>query len=113
VLHLARGEHDQAIADFDQALKAQPSLAIAYNDRGIAQAALHHYSLATSDFTQALALKPAHPEQILFNRAMAFEDQGDLKKAYSDYRSAAELAPSWDQPRQELARFNVSRSPSS
>jgi hypothetical protein len=44
---------------------------------------------------------------------MAYEDQGDLKHAYIDYRKAAELNPSWDQPARQLARFNVDRAPAS
>jgi tetratricopeptide (TPR) repeat protein len=111
VLRLARGEHEQAIADFDMALKIQPNLSVAYNDRGIAQSALRRFAKAEADFTQALALSPSHPEQVLFNRAMAYEDLGDLKRAYLDYRKAAELAPSWDKPAKELARFSVSRPP--
>jgi tetratricopeptide (TPR) repeat protein len=111
VLRMARGEHGQAIADFNNALKIQPYLAVAYNDRGIAQSALHQFAKAEADFTQALGLAPSHPEQVLFNRAMAYEDMGDLKRAYLDYRKAAELAPGWDKPAIELARFSLSRPP--
>ncbi|MBV8113160.1 MAG: tetratricopeptide repeat protein, partial [Silvibacterium sp.] len=71
------------------------------------------YELATSDFTASLALSPEHPERVLFNRALAYEDQRDLKRAYLDYRQAAELNPAWDKPAHELARFTVARSPAS
>jgi tetratricopeptide (TPR) repeat protein len=113
VIHLARGENVLAIKDFDHALTLKPSLSAALNDRGIAHYGLRQYDLATSDFTAALALNPDHPERVLFNRALAYEDQQDLKHAYLDYRQAAELNPAWDKPAHELARFTLARSPTS
>ena len=53
------------------------------------------------------------PTGSCFNRAMAYEDNGDLKNAYLDYLEAAELNPAWDQPARQLTRFNVRRSPNS
>ena len=110
-LHLVRGENDKAINDFTQAIKADPNLAAAYNDRGVALSATHHQADAIRDFTQALALKAENPDQVTFNRALAYEDSGDLKHAYIDYRKAAELNPSWEQPARQLARFNVKAAP--
>lgn len=112
-LYLVRGENDKAINDFTQAIKADPSLAAAYNDRGVALSATHHQADAIRDFSQALALKAQNADMVTFNRAMAYEDAGDLKRAYIDYRKAAELNPSWDQPARQLARFNVKASPAS
>ena len=113
VLLLTQGKNALAIKDFDQALKLKPTSSAALNDRGIAHYALHHYDLAVSDFSASLALSPEHPERVLFNRALAYEDQRDLKRAYLDYRQAAELNPTWDKPAHELARFTVARSPES
>jgi tetratricopeptide (TPR) repeat protein len=108
-LHVARGENALAIADFSRAIKASPGLAAAYNDRGVAYSALHRQADAVRDFTQALALHAENADQILFNRAIAYEDQGDLKLAYLDYRAAAEKNPGWDLPAKQLARFSVGR----
>lgn len=110
-LHLVRGENDKAINDFTQAIKADPNLAAAYNDRGVALSATHHQADAIRDFTQALALHAENADQVTFNRALAYEDAGDLKHAYIDYRKAAELNPSWEQPARQLARFNVKAAP--
>jgi len=112
-LHLVRGENEQAAADFSRAIKASPSLAAAYNDRGVAYSALHRSAEAVRDFTTALSLKADNADQVLFNRAMAHEDQGDLKLAYLDYRAAADLNPQWDLPAKQLARFSVGHSPAS
>jgi len=110
-LYLVSGENDKAIKDFSQAIKVAPALASAYNDRGVALSAQHRQAEAIADFSQALALKAANAGQVVFNRAMAYEDAGDLKRAYLDYRKAAELNPGWDQPARQLARFNVSHTP--
>lgn len=110
-LHLVRGENDKAINDFSQAIKADPALASAYNDRGVALSATHRPTDAIRDFSQALALKADNADQVLFNRAMAYEDTGDLKHAYIDYRKSAELNPGWDLPARQLARFNVKALP--
>jgi len=112
-LHLVRSENDKAIGDFTRAIKEDPVLASAYNDRGVALSAQHRQAEAIADFSRALTLKPENPDQVLFNRAMAYEDTGDLKNAYLDYLAASELNPGWDQPAHQLARFNVRRSPGS
>lgn len=106
-MQLARGETERAIADYTQAIKADPFYAAAYNDRGVAYSLLHRSADATRDYTRALALRPDNSDQILFNRALAYEDQGDLKNAYQDYRQAADLNPGWELPVQQLARFTV------
>jgi len=111
-LRLVRGENELAIGDFTRAIKANPTLAAAYNDRGVAYSTLRRPAEAVRDFTRALALKPDDAGQVLFNRAMAYEDQGDLKSAYLDYRAAAELNPGWDLPAKQLIRFTVGHSPS-
>jgi tetratricopeptide (TPR) repeat protein len=107
VLYLARSDYTHAIADDDAALRIRGDLAEAYANRGAASAGLRRYSDAAADFTQALALSPEKPETIYFDRALAREDLGDLKGAYLDYRKAAELAPGWELPKQQLARFTV------
>ena len=112
-LHLVLGENDKAIKDFTLAIKADPALASAYNDRGVAYSAQRRPADAVRDFSQALALRIENADQVVFNRAMAYEDQGDIKRAYLDYRKAAELNPGWTLPAQQLARFNVKSSPAS
>ena len=106
-LYRVRGDTELAVGDFTRAIQANPSLAAAYNDRGAAYSALHRPAEAVRDFTQALALRAEDADQVLFNRALAYEDLGEPKKAYLDYRAAAEKNPSWDLPVKQLARFSV------
>ena len=107
VLHLARTEYAAALTDINYAIKQGADLSDALNDRGAAEAGLHQDRAAADDFTQALAAGVSHPEVVYFNRALTYEDLGDMKRAYLDYKKAAELNPQWDAPVKELARFTV------
>jgi tetratricopeptide (TPR) repeat protein len=113
VIHLARLEYDAALADSDAAIRIESSLPQAQINRGIALSAEKRNKEASQAFTNALALAPSHPEIVYFDRAMAREDDGDAKGAYLDYRKAAQLAPTWDTPKQQLARFTVAHAPTS
>jgi len=113
VIHLARLEYDAALADSDAAIQVRFSLPQAHINRGIALSAEKRNKEAGKAFTDALALNPSHPEIVYFDRALAREDDGDMKGAYLDYRKAAQLAPTWDTPKQQLARFTVAHTPTS
>ncbi len=113
VVHLARLEYDAALADSDASLRIKSGLPQALVNRGIALSAKGRNKEAAEAFTGALALSPSHPETVYFDRAIAREDMGDVKGAYLDYREAAQLDPTWDTPKQQLARFTVAHSPTS
>ena len=49
-----KGEFDQAIADFDQAIALQPDLADAYYNRGNAYAHKGEYDRAIEDFRKVV-----------------------------------------------------------
>ena len=109
VLHLARAEYAESLADIDNAIRQGAELSDALNDRGAAEAGLRQYQAAADDFTRALAVGVTHPEVVYFNRALAYEDLGDMKRAYLDYKKAADINPQWGAPAKELARFTVAR----
>jgi tetratricopeptide (TPR) repeat protein len=113
VIHLAFQQYDAALADSDAAIRVKAGIPQAHINRGIALSAEKRNKEAGQAFTDALALNPAHAEIVYFDRAMAREDSGDMKGAYLDYRKAAQLAPTWDTPKQQLARFSVAHSPNS
>jgi tetratricopeptide (TPR) repeat protein len=113
VVELAFQNYDAVRADSEAAIRVKPSLPQAHINLGIALSAEKRNKEAGQAFTDALALNPSHPEIIYFDRAMAREDDSDMKGAYLDYRKAAQLAPTWDTPKQQLARFTVAHSPNS
>lgn len=104
-----RGErYAEAVKDFDIAIRYQPTLAEAYVNRAAALIGLRDYRRSVADIDNALMLNVKEPEKAYYNRAVAHEYLDDYKDAWLDYRKAQEIAPDWDLPRQQLARFTVS-----
>lgn len=111
VIRITLADHAAAMADDDAAIHLNPMLATAYFDRAIAESAMHLAARSEGDFTRAIGLDVAHPEQAYFYRALVREDAGDLQGAYADYRRASALNPAWVPPRVELARFKTVNRP--
>ncbi|HEU0097028.1 MAG TPA: hypothetical protein VFQ52_11295 [Rhizomicrobium sp.] len=107
VLNFQRADYNAAVADSTAALKIDGRLVEAVVNRGAAYLAMHRAGEAVADFDLALTMAPVHAEKVYFNRAMAREDMGDLKGAYADYAMAAQLAPRWEQPKQQMQRFTI------
>jgi tetratricopeptide (TPR) repeat protein len=109
VLKLRRKQFDAARWDFNRAIETKPDLGEAYINRGAAAIGAHRYAEGLADVNKALELGVEEPEKAYYNRALAYEGLDDMKAAYFDYQKALEIAPDWDQPRRELARFTVER----
>ncbi len=58
VAYGGKGEHDRAIADYDQAIRLNPQNVIAYSTRGLAYNNKGDYDRAIVDFDQAVRLAP-------------------------------------------------------
>ncbi|BGP36530.1 hypothetical protein JCM10449v2_000431 [Rhodotorula kratochvilovae] len=56
LIHATSGEHEQAVAHFDQAIALDNYLAVAYFQSGVSQFLLGRYEAARRDFSDALAL---------------------------------------------------------
>jgi tetratricopeptide (TPR) repeat protein len=109
VLYYVRGEYGTALVDSTAALKLDDSMAEAIVNRGSIFLMQHRPEAAIANFNRALAFNPAHPEKVYFNRAMAREDAGDLNGAYADFAEAANRDPQWNEPRQQMNRFSITR----
>ena len=108
ILKLRLERRDAAIADFDAAIAIDPDQGEAYLNKGMAR--LHDQAAwrdAVALFDTALAKRTRRPEIAFYGRAVAYENGGEVKAAYRDYRQASLLAPEWAEPRTELARFTV------
>jgi tetratricopeptide (TPR) repeat protein len=53
-----KGDPDRAIADYDEALRLEPELAMAYNNRGVAWRDKGDKEHALADFSAAVRLDP-------------------------------------------------------
>ena len=68
------------IEDYDNALKLNPRIADAYNNRGVAKKHLGKFTEAIADYDRAILLKP--------DFAVAYFNRGDAKKALGQYEEA-------------------------
>jgi len=84
------GKFDQALNDFNAALKLKPNDATLYDYRGMAYRCKNMDARAMEDFKKAMELDPkfARPYR---NRAMIYYDQGKFDKSLEDLKKAKSL----------------------
>ncbi|MGH6894756.1 MAG: tetratricopeptide repeat protein, partial [Dongiaceae bacterium] len=90
----AAGNNDDAIRDYDQALRLHPGVVETYTNRGIAYRAKGEYAEAIEDFDEALRLKPDQPI-VLNNRGITYRYKGDFRRAIEDLNQALRLDPEY------------------
>ncbi|MCI0786540.1 MAG: trypsin-like peptidase domain-containing protein, partial [Chloroflexi bacterium] len=83
--YTALGEHVRAIADYDKAIRLQPT-ATFYNERGVSFAALRKYEEAILDYDQAIRLAPT--ALYYTNRGNANSRLARTEQANSDWAKA-------------------------
>ncbi len=109
VIYMRRQDFAAARRDLDRAVVVGPTLGEAFVNRGAAMIGQRDYAQALSNIDRGLGLSPQEPEKAYFNRALAYEGLGDMKRAYFDYLKASELKPDWEAPKTQLVRFTVTR----
>jgi tetratricopeptide (TPR) repeat protein len=87
-----QGKFDEAIAEYNKALKIKPDLAVAYLNRGLSYAQKGDYYRAFLDFDEAISLDPKYSRAYsalgnLYNR------QGRYELAIDNFSQAIELNP--------------------
>src|SRR5579871_4287866 len=63
-----QGNHENAIANYTQAIASEPNCALAYNQRGATYYEMGQYDQAIADYTQAIAINR--------NYAVAYNNRG-------------------------------------
>jgi tetratricopeptide (TPR) repeat protein len=92
-IYSALGQYDLAIADLDQALRLDPSEALAiYTARALVHFFKRDYDRAIADFDRALALNPRDAD-LTEVRGRAYAMKGDYVRALADYEAALRLQP--------------------
>jgi tetratricopeptide (TPR) repeat protein len=61
IAYAGKGQYDQAIADYNMAIKANPRYETAYFNRGNAYYAKGQYDEAVADYKKAIELNPRNP----------------------------------------------------
>ncbi|MFB2877694.1 tetratricopeptide repeat protein [Floridanema aerugineum] len=87
-----KGEYEEAIKDFDQAIEINSNWAEAFYNRGLAYGKLAEYHKAIEDYTRALEIN-SHWADVYNNRGNAYYKLGDYEKAIADYDAAIKINP--------------------
>ena len=88
-----RGENEEALADFSEAVERDPRWADAFAGRAAVQSALRRSGEAEEDFTRAIELE-SREAAFHEGRGMARRRAGRLREAAEDLARAVELSPS-------------------
>jgi tetratricopeptide (TPR) repeat protein len=101
------GKLDLAVRDYDQAIAMDPAQAEAWLNKAVTMVNSGHGSTALDLVDHALQLRTQKPALAYYVRGLAHEEQGQVRAAYADLRSAASLDPSWQEPAEQLKRYRV------
>jgi tetratricopeptide (TPR) repeat protein len=108
ILSVRERQGEQALNDFNTALRQNPSLAPAFLNRAGAYLLVGRWLDAKIDADTALGIGLKEDEWAAhFNRGVALERLGQVNEAYAAFQRAAALAPNQEVVRTELARFTV------
>ena len=86
------GEHDKAIADYDEAIKFKPNYAKTYYNRGIAYHDKVDFDKAIADYTKAIELNPDYVDAY-YNRGKVYVERDAYDKAIEDFSAVIKLNP--------------------
>ncbi|PWT90626.1 MAG: hypothetical protein C5B56_05125 [Proteobacteria bacterium] len=89
------GDPDKAIADFDAAIRLQPSYAEAHTNRGLARVKKSEYDKAIEDFTWAIQFDQRMAFLNYSNRGGAYASKRQFDEALKDYDEAIGLNPEY------------------
>ena len=109
VLLFDQAKYDAALQDFDDAIRIAPNLGEAHSNRGAALVGMQKWEVGIAAITKGIAMNASEMEKSYYNRALAYEAVGNVKEAYYDFLKASELAPAWELPKTQLARFQVKK----
>ena len=87
-----RGQYEEALADFDAAIRLAPDIALFYHYRGLVKAQLGRYVEALTDYDAALRLEPRDILTFM-NRGAALAELGRHQEAQADYDAALRMEP--------------------
>jgi len=91
---VSQGKLEEAIAEYNEAIRLEPYLAPAYINRGIVYARLGQHQRAIQDFDEAIRLDPQYAEAY-YSRGLAYARLGQYQDAIQDYDEAIALNPQY------------------
>lgn len=91
-----KGEYEEAIKHYDQAIRINSQFAEAYNNRGNAKDLLGRHEEAIADYDEAIRINP-QIAQAYYNRGKTKDVLGRHKEAIADYNEAIHINPQFAQ----------------
>jgi len=83
IAYSGKGQHDQAVADFNKALEINPKDASAYYNRGMAYGEKNQLDQTIADFNKAVEINPSYG-RAYNNRAIIYYLKKEYDKAWND-----------------------------
>lgn len=99
----AKGDYDQALTDFDNAISVHPSSAWVYSLRASTYRAKREYARAKADHNKAIALEPDGLDVYFFRRGVDMFLMAEYEQAIKDLRKTIQLKSDSDQHPQTFA----------
>lgn len=90
----SKGMFDNAISNFDEAIKRDPKLAIAYLYRGLSYGSRGDMNRAIADYDKAIEINPKGTEAYFF-KGLAYMDRNEPEKAILEHTKALEVNPKY------------------
>ena len=90
--YAAKGDFDNAIGNYDEAIKLNPGMAVAFSNRGNAYKEKEQYERALADYDVAIGFNPNNPIA-LHNRCWTRFMVGQLSEALSDCNESLRARP--------------------
>jgi tetratricopeptide (TPR) repeat protein len=95
LLFAAANRSEEALQDYNEAVKVLPNYAEAYNNRGVLLLNLKKFSEALNDFNMAINLRPTYWKPY-FNKGLLYMSTGQSDSSIKNYDVAIRLNPSYD-----------------
>ena len=89
-----KGEYQEAIKHYDEAIRINPQLAAAYGNRGNAKLALGWHAEAIADYAEVIRIKPKEA-RAYFSQGWAKRALGKHDEALADYNAAIRINPKY------------------
>lgn len=102
------GQWQAAEDSINEALRLQPYMATAYNERGNVRRFQRDYENAIADYSSAIHIEPTYHEAY-YNRALAYEEKNRFAEAEADLTRTLRLNPHISQAYEVRGRVRASQ----
>ena len=92
--HLQQGKYDEAIVDYNEAIRINPESAQAYTNRGTVKVVFGQHDDAIADYDQAIHINSQSAEAYT-NRGIAKAELGRHEEAIADYNQTIRINPQY------------------